>query len=72
MFSEKNTTYIIQATKATSARVVFWKELWIDHSYTLEISYSGYSKGEYKGNHHNADGIKRISNGILKSIDRLR
>ena len=47
-FSRKDCLEVIRKEKEKSARVVVWKELQVEHSYTLEMSYSGVTKGEWE------------------------
>jgi len=70
-FSFRDSAFVISKNKAKSARVVFWKELGIEHSYTLEMSYCGYNKGIEKGQHHTQKGLGMIASGLLKSIWEL-
>ncbi len=47
-FSRKSTTFNIKKGKEKSARVVFFREFKIAHSYTLEMSYAGFTLGQSK------------------------
>ena len=42
-----------------------WKELLIEHSYTLEMSYAGVDKGVLKNQHHSNPSINSMARGIL-------
>ena len=64
-FSYKDSAFVINKNKEKSARVVFWREVGIEHSYTLEMSYCGYNKGHLMGEHHNLDGYWHLANGLL-------
>lgn len=42
MFSYQDSTFTVQRSKQGTGRVVVWKEMKLDHSYTLESSFCGY------------------------------
>ncbi|XP_066920807.1 cytosolic carboxypeptidase 1-like [Clytia hemisphaerica] len=50
-FSLQNCNYAMEKSKEATARIVGFRELGIDRSYTLESSYSGMDQGEYAGYH---------------------
>ena len=51
VFSFKDCCFDVQKDRESTARVVVWKELNIECSYTCEASFCGASNGEYAGVH---------------------
>ena len=64
-YSKKDTTYTIKPGKLNSARVVMNKQLKIQNSFTLEISYCGINKGKYKNEHFTDKSFKEIAEGLI-------
>lgn len=50
-FSLGSCSFIVEQSKASTARVVVWKEIGVIRSYTMESTYSGCDQGPYKGYH---------------------
>ncbi|XP_059081285.1 cytosolic carboxypeptidase 1-like isoform X2 [Tigriopus californicus] len=48
-FERKSCRYAIEKSRESTARVVVWREFKVQHSYTLESTFCGFSKHEYKG-----------------------
>ena len=51
MFSFGDCTFTIDRSKMGCARVVVFSQLGIPLSYTMESSYCGFDRGEYRGRH---------------------
>jgi hypothetical protein len=54
-FSFADCSFAVQKSKEATARVVIWKELGIQNSYTLEASFCGSDFGKYSDLHFNTD-----------------
>ncbi|XP_051979103.1 cytosolic carboxypeptidase 4-like isoform X2 [Xyrauchen texanus] len=48
-FSFNNCNYLVEKSRASTARVVVWREIGILRSYTMESTYNGCNQGIYKG-----------------------
>jgi len=48
-FSLRNSSFMVQKDRASTARVVVWKHFNVEMSYTLESTYSGMDRGPYEG-----------------------
>lgn len=70
-FSRKDCLEVIWKEKEKSAWVVIWKEFQVEHSYTLEMSYAGVTKGDWEASHHSLYSYKTMASGILKSLNEL-
>ncbi|KFO34587.1 Cytosolic carboxypeptidase 4 [Fukomys damarensis] len=42
-------SFLVEKSRASTARVVVWREMGISRSYTMESSYCGCNQGPYKG-----------------------
>ena len=50
-FALQNCSYVMEKCKEATARIVGYRELGIERSYTLESSYCGMDQGEYAVSH---------------------
>ncbi|XP_076801976.1 cytosolic carboxypeptidase 1-like isoform X1 [Clavelina lepadiformis] len=48
-FSMKNCNFVVEKSKAATARVVVWKDIGVTRSYTMESTYCGCDQGAFKG-----------------------
>ncbi|XP_016123013.1 cytosolic carboxypeptidase 1-like [Sinocyclocheilus grahami] len=48
-FSFNNCNYLVEKSRASTARVVVWREIGVLRSYTMESTYNGCNQGIYKG-----------------------
>ncbi|XP_069480385.1 cytosolic carboxypeptidase 4 [Ambystoma mexicanum] len=48
-FSMTNSSFLVEKSRASTARVVVWREIGVLRSYTMESTYSGCNQGPYKG-----------------------
>ncbi|XP_051062538.1 cytosolic carboxypeptidase 4-like [Phodopus roborovskii] len=42
-------SFLVEKSRASTARVVVWREMGISRSYTMESSYCGCNQGPYQG-----------------------
>lgn len=48
-FSLANCSFLVEKTKETTARVVVWRQIGVNRSYTMESTYCGIDReGKYK------------------------
>ncbi|KAL0155770.1 hypothetical protein M9458_050033, partial [Cirrhinus mrigala] len=47
-FSFNSCNYLVEKSRASTARVVVWREIGILRSYTMESTYNGCNQGIYK------------------------
>ncbi|XDV53169.1 hypothetical protein PO909_021747 [Leuciscus waleckii] len=50
-FSFNNCNYLVEKSRASTARVVVWREIGVLRSYTMESTYNGCNQGIYKVSH---------------------
>uniref|UniRef100_A0A8C5ML15 AGBL carboxypeptidase 1 n=1 Tax=Leptobrachium leishanense TaxID=445787 RepID=A0A8C5ML15_9ANUR len=48
-FSMANSSFLVEKSRASTARVVVWREIGVLRSYTMESTYCGFNQGSYKG-----------------------
>ncbi|XP_064169364.1 cytosolic carboxypeptidase 4-like isoform X2 [Anguilla rostrata] len=48
-FSFNSCSYLVEKSRASTARVVVWREMGVMRSYTMESTYNGCDQGVYKG-----------------------
>ncbi|XP_053319748.1 cytosolic carboxypeptidase 4 [Spea bombifrons] len=49
VFSMANSSFLVEKSRESTARVVVWKEIGVLRSYTMESTYCGFNQGSYKG-----------------------
>ena len=68
IFSFADCCFAVQKSKESTARVVFWKELGITNSYTLESSFCGADYGKYADFHFNTDLSQEVGHKFCETI----
>ncbi len=58
MFSFEDSCFAIQKHKETCGRIVMWREFNLIHSYTIEVSFMGPTKGVFAGLHFNQNHLQ--------------
>ncbi|XP_078539292.1 cytosolic carboxypeptidase 4 isoform X2 [Lissotriton helveticus] len=48
-FSMANSSFLVEKSRASTARIVVWREIGVLRSYTMESTYCGCNQGPYKG-----------------------
>ncbi|MEE6503713.1 hypothetical protein FKM82_004911 [Ascaphus truei] len=48
-FSMANSSFLVEKSRESTARVVVWREIGVLRSYTMESTYCGFNQGTYKG-----------------------
>ncbi|XP_023565944.1 cytosolic carboxypeptidase 4 isoform X2 [Octodon degus] len=48
-FTMSSCSFLVEKSRASTARVVVWREMGVSRSYTMESSYCGCNQGPYKG-----------------------
>ncbi|XP_069077548.1 cytosolic carboxypeptidase 4 [Pleurodeles waltl] len=48
-FSLTNCSFLVEKSRASTARIVVWREIGVMRSYTMESTYCGCNQGPYKG-----------------------
>ncbi|XP_021120451.1 cytosolic carboxypeptidase 4 isoform X1 [Heterocephalus glaber] len=48
-FTMSSCSFLVEKSRASTARVVVWREVGVSRSYTMETSYCGCNRGPYKG-----------------------
>ncbi|XP_040113075.1 cytosolic carboxypeptidase 4-like [Oryx dammah] len=48
-FTMSSCSFLVEKSRASTARVVVWREMGVSRSYTMESSYCGCNQGPYQG-----------------------
>ncbi|KAM9311920.1 cytosolic carboxypeptidase 4 [Gastrophryne carolinensis] len=48
-FSMNHSSFVVEKARESTARVVVWREIGVQRSYTMESTYCGFNQGPYKG-----------------------
>jgi hypothetical protein len=67
-FSFADCSFAVQKSKEATARVVIWRELGIQNSYTLEASFCGADFGRHADLHFNTDMLQEIGHRFCETI----
>jgi hypothetical protein len=67
-FSFADCSFAVQKSKEATARVVVWKEMGIQNSFTLEASFCGADFGRYADLHFNTDMLQEIGHRFCETI----
>jgi hypothetical protein len=69
-FSFKDCRFKVQRCKASTGRVVCWKECKVVNSYTLEASFCGPDQGPGKGLHFSTRDLEKMGESVCKSLHK--
>lgn len=67
-FSYEDCCFEVQKSREATARVVMWREFNLINSFTLEASFCGPSKGQFKGNHFNPTVLEIMGRVFCKTL----
>jgi len=67
-FSFKDSSFVIQKDRESTARINLWRELSIINCYTLELSFCGPDVGEYEYYHFNYEMFKKAAVSFCVSL----
>eukprot|EP00035_Acanthoeca_spectabilis_P015495 m.309963 g.309963 ORF g.309963 m.309963 type:complete len:1236 (+) comp16372_c1_seq2:240-3947(+) len=67
-FSFKSSRFTVTDDKEGSARVTVWREFGITRSYTMESTFSGFDKGEYRGNQVNVKHLESMGRSFVLTL----
>lgn len=71
-FSLPNCSFIVEKSKETTARVVVWRQIGINRSYTMESTYCGMDKeGKYKDQHISTVSLEEMGHKFCEGLLRL-
>ena len=68
VFSYSDCAFSVQKAKEGTGRVVGWKEIGIQNSYTLEASFCGSDFGKYADLHFNTNMLQEIGMHFCETI----
>uniref|UniRef100_A0A673L3I5 Cytosolic carboxypeptidase 4-like n=1 Tax=Sinocyclocheilus rhinocerous TaxID=307959 RepID=A0A673L3I5_9TELE len=71
-FSFNNCNYLVEKSRASTARVVVWREIGVLRSYTMESTYNGCNQGIYKGLQTGTRELEEMGMKFGQSILTLR
>ena len=67
-FNFSDCSFAVQKSKESTARVVIWRELGIQNSFTLEASFCGADFGKHADLHFNTDMLQEIGHRFCETI----
>ncbi|XP_057186317.1 cytosolic carboxypeptidase 4 isoform X2 [Triplophysa rosa] len=71
-FSFNNCNYLVEKSRASTARVVVWREIGVLRSYTMESTYNGCNQGIYKGLQTGTRELEEMGMKFSQSLLTLR
>ncbi|KAJ1484386.1 hypothetical protein T484DRAFT_1894477, partial [Baffinella frigidus] len=69
-FAIRRCTYKVGKSKAGTGRVVTWKHLGVDNSYTMEASFCGSDSGPAAGLHFDVPALENMGEAVARAILR--
>ncbi|KAL4227460.1 Cytosolic carboxypeptidase 1 [Mactra antiquata] len=71
-FSLANCSFIVEKSKETTARVVVWRQIGVNRSYTMESTYCGFDReGKYKDQHISTLQLEEMGHKFCEGLLRL-
>ncbi|KAK2867030.1 hypothetical protein Q8A67_025147 [Cirrhinus molitorella] len=71
-FSFNSCNYLVEKSRASTARVVVWREIGVLRSYTMESTYNGCNQGIYKGLQTGTRELEEMGMKFSQSLLTLR
>uniref|UniRef100_A0A672L362 tubulin-glutamate carboxypeptidase n=1 Tax=Sinocyclocheilus grahami TaxID=75366 RepID=A0A672L362_SINGR len=71
-FSFNSCNYLVEKSRASTARVVVWREIGVFRSYTMESTYNGCNQGIYKGLQTGTRELEEMGMKFSQSLLTLR
>ncbi|XP_073798977.1 cytosolic carboxypeptidase 4 isoform X9 [Danio rerio] len=71
-FSLNSCNYLVEKSRASTARVVVWREIGVLRSYTMESTYNGCNQGLYKGLQTGTQELEEMGLKFSQSLLTLR
>ncbi|XP_035388345.1 cytosolic carboxypeptidase 4 isoform X2 [Electrophorus electricus] len=71
-FSINSCNFLVEKSRASTARVVVWREMGVIRSYTMESSYNGCNQGIYKGLQTGTQELEEMGRMFCQSLLALR
>ena len=68
LFSMVESSFKVQKSKESTARVVCWRELGLTNSYTLEATFAGADSGAYAGMHFQTSHLEDMGEAFCKAL----
>ena len=68
LFSMHESSFKVQKSKESTARVVCWRELGLTNSYTLEATFAGADCGAYAGMHFQTSHLEDMGEAFCKAL----
>lgn len=70
-FERKSCRYAIEKSRESTARVVVWREFKVQHSYTLESTFCGFNRHDYKGKQINPSHLSSMGECFVNALLEL-
>ncbi|XP_037396307.1 cytosolic carboxypeptidase 4 [Pygocentrus nattereri] len=71
-FSFNSCNFLVEKSRASTARVVVWREMGVLRSYTMESTYNGCDQGIYKGLQTGTQELEETGQNFCQSLLALR
>ncbi|XP_049339940.1 cytosolic carboxypeptidase 4 isoform X2 [Astyanax mexicanus] len=71
-FSFNSCNFLVEKSRASTARVVVWREMGVLRSYTMESTYNGCDQGIYKGLQTGTRELEEMGQNFCQSLLTLR
>ncbi|KAL6480708.1 hypothetical protein MHYP_G00117410 [Metynnis hypsauchen] len=71
-FSFNSCNFLVEKSRASTARVVVWREMGVLRSYTMESTYNGCDQGIYKGLQTGTQELEETGQNFCQSLLTLR
>eukprot|EP00038_Savillea_parva_P024931 m.45545 g.45545 ORF g.45545 m.45545 type:complete len:827 (+) comp6663_c0_seq1:303-2783(+) len=70
-FSYKSSRFSVTDDKEGSARVAVWREFGVVRSYTMESTFAGFDKGDYRGDQINIEHLEGMGRAFVMALSPL-
>nr|CAB3220654.1 cytosolic carboxypeptidase 1-like [Phallusia mammillata] len=71
-FSMKNCNFVVEKAKASTARVVVWREMGVARSYTMESTYCGCDQGMLRGKQLSTKDLEQMGSKFCEVLLHLK
>ncbi|XP_016329094.1 cytosolic carboxypeptidase 1-like [Sinocyclocheilus anshuiensis] len=72
VFSVSSCSFVVECSKEATARVVVWREIGVQRSYTMESTLCGCDQGKYKGLQIGTSELEEMGAQFCLALLRLR
>ncbi|TRY99459.1 hypothetical protein DNTS_022999 [Danionella cerebrum] len=69
-FSLSSCSFVVERSKEATARVVVWREIGVQRSYTMESTLCGCDQGKYKLHNHSSH-LLDVENDLIRNVSNI-